>query len=166
MKKTILSALCGLMFAISGSAQGIEPTPFYQQKFYVGASLSGLDLNWNQTQKWKLDAAAKVGYLFDDNWMITANAGYLVDHQIPNTFKAGAGLRYYFDQCGIYLGAGVDYSHFDRYDDFLPTVHMGYAFFLNRTVTIEPEVYYNQSLKDHHDYSGIGFRIGFGIYFE
>ena len=48
----------------------------------------------------------------------------------------------------------------------MPTIQLGYAFFLNRTVTIEPELYYNQSLKDHSDYSGFGLRIGFGIYFE
>ena len=47
----------------------------------------------------------------------------------------------------------------------MPTVQLGYAFFLNRTVTIEPELYYNQSLKDQ-DYSGLGLRISFGIYFE
>ena len=46
------------------------------------------------------------------------------------------------------------------------SAQVGYSFFLNRTVTIEPEIYYNQSLKDHNDYSGFGLRIGFGIYFE
>ena len=48
----------------------------------------------------------------------------------------------------------------------MPTAQIGYAFFLNRTVTIEPEIYYNQSLKCHSDYSGFGVRISFGIFFE
>jgi hypothetical protein len=51
-------------------------------------------------------------------------------------------------------------------DDFMPTVHIGYAYFLSRSVTIEPEVYYNQSFKKHEDYSGLGFRLNFGIYLE
>lgn len=167
MKKTILTLLCGLLFSLAGNAQTNLRTPFYKDKFYVGANLSGLDLNWNQTQKWKFDLGAKAGYLFDDNWMVTANAEYNVRAQeVPNTFKAGAGLRYYIEQNGLYIGAGANYAHNDKYDDLLPTVQLGYAFFLNRTVTIEPEIYYNQSLKDHKEYSGIGFRIGFGIYFE
>jgi hypothetical protein len=166
MKKSFLTLLCGLVFSLSGSAQTLLPTPFFQDKLYVGASLSGLDLNWNQNQKWKFDVAAKAGYLFDDNWMVTANTEYNVRNEAPNMFKAGAGLRYYFEQNGIYLGAGANYAHVDKYDDFLPTVQVGYAFFLTRTVTIEPEVYYEQSFKNHKDYSGVGFRIGFGIYFE
>ena len=62
---------------------------------------------------------------------------------------------------------GANYVHkWHDFDDFMPTIQLGYSFFLNRTVTIEPELYYNQSLKDHSDYSGFGLRIGFGIYFE
>lgn len=166
MKKTFLTLLCGLMFSLAGNAQTELRTPFYQDKFYVGASFSGFDLNWNQDQKWKMDVAAKAGYLFDDNWMVTANVEYNVRDVAPNTLKAGAGLRYYLEQNGLYIGAGANYAHSKKYDDLLPTVQLGYAFFLNRTVTIEPEIYYNQSLKNHKDYSGVGFRIGFGIYFE
>ena len=35
---------------------------------------------------------------------------------------------------------------------------------LNKTVTIEPSVYYDQSFKNHSDYSKIGFKIGIGVY--
>ena len=166
MKRKIFAVMCGVLFTLAGHAQSIEPTPFYQGKTYVSAYTSGLNLNWNQRDKWNLELGAKAGYFFDDNWMISANAEYDVIHAAPNFFKAGAGLRYYFDQCGIYIGAGSNYAHCDSYNDFMPTAQVGYAFFLNRTVTIEPEVYYNQSLKNHHDYSGLGFRIGIGIYFE
>ena len=47
--------------------------------------------------------------------------------------------------------------------DFQPNISLGYAFFLNRTVTVEPELYFNLSTKDI-DNSSYGFRIGFGVY--
>lgn len=31
-------------------------------------------------------------------------------------------------------------------------------------MTIEPAIYYDQSFKDHSDYSKIGFKIGVGVY--
>ena len=48
--------------------------------------------------------------------------------------------------------------------DVMPGVEVGYAFFLSRTVTVEPSVYYNQSFKKHSDYSRIGLKLGIGVY--
>jgi hypothetical protein len=166
MKKTILMMLCGLLFSLAGNAQVQDRLPFAKDKFYTAASLSGMGLNYNMNEKWNLGLSAKCGYLFEDDWMVTANMGYDYRHYGENAFSAGAGLRYYFEDNGIYLGAGANYVHQHGYDDYMPTLQVGYAFFLNRTVTIEPELYYNQSLKSHSDYSGFGLRIGIGIYFE
>ena len=171
MKKTILSLLCAMM-ALASNAQGLtkpyaDRPPFGEGKFYVATAFSGMDVNFNSTEKWKLDLQAKVGYLFADNWMVTGQAAYNWHKTSSNAFQAGAGLRYYIEQIGLYLGMGANYVHqWHDFDDFMPTIQLGYSFFLNRTVTIEPELYYNQSLKDHSDYSGFGLRIGFGIYFE
>ena len=41
---------------------------------------------------------------------------------------------------------------------------MGYAYFLSRTVTLEPAIYYDQSFKSHSDYSTVGFKVGIGVY--
>ena len=46
----------------------------------------------------------------------------------------------------------------------MPGVEVGYAFFISRTVTIEPAIYYDQSFKDHSKYSTVGLKVGFGIY--
>ena len=46
----------------------------------------------------------------------------------------------------------------------MPSVQLGYAFYISRTVTIEPEIYYEQSFKDHKDYSQVGLRVGIGVY--
>ena len=68
-------------------------------------------------------------------------------------------------QNGLYLGANVKLVHaYHNYNDVRPSVEVGYAYFLNRTVTIEPAIYYNQSFKKHSDYSTIGLKVGVGIY--
>ncbi len=169
MKKIFLTLVCAIV-AMASQAQGytkpsFDRPPFGEGKYYVSTGLSGFDLNFSDCKKWNLDVQAKAGYLFTDNWMVTGQVGYGYHKYASNTFNAGAGLRYYIEQNGLYLGLGGNYVHQHHYDDFMPTVQLGYAFFLNRTVTIEPELYYNQSLKDQ-DYSGLGLRISFGIYFE
>ena len=170
MKKTILSLVCAV-FALASNAQSftqpsLDRPPFGEGKFYVATALSGLDFKFTDCEKWNMDLSAKVGYLFADNWMVTAQVGYDWRQKSSNALTAGAGLRFYIEENGLYVGGGANYVHkWHDYDDFMPTVQLGYSFFLNRTVTIEPELYYNQSFKDN-DYSGFGLRIGFGIYFE
>jgi len=167
MKKAILSLFCALAALTASAQQSFDRPPFGEGKFYVATSLSGLDLHYTGLEDWKLDLTAKGGFLFTDNWMVTGQFQYDWRKHDANAFMLGAGLRYYIEQNGLYLGAGANYVHkWHDYDDFMPTVQLGYSFFLNRTVTLEPEVYYNQSLKDHSDYSGFGIRIGLGIYFE
>lgn len=167
MKKLLMAAI-GLMMAVGASAQnaGESGTPFSAGKFYASASASGVNLNYNKSQDWRLGLHATGGYLFEDNWMITANVGFDFRKADSNSLTAGAGLRYYIENNGLYVGAGANYRHERSYDDFMPTVSLGYCYFLNRTVTFEPEVYYNQSLKNHSEYSGFGIRLGIGIYFE
>ena len=166
MKKILMTMLCGLMMSVAAQAQTVSETPFSKGKVYAAASLSGLGLSYSKSQDWYLGVHGKGGYLIEDNWMITGNVGYDYRKASYNSFSAGAGLRYYIEQNGLYLGAGGNYYHEHGYDDFMPTIQLGYAYFLNRTVTIEPEIYYNQSLKNHSEYSGFGVRIGIGIYFE
>lgn len=166
MKKMLFMSICGLLLAFSGHAQAQDRLPFAKDKVYVAASLSDLGLSYNKSNDWKVGLHAKGGYLFEDDWMATATLGYDYRKVGSNSFIAGAGLRYYIEQNGLYLGAGANYVHEKKYDDLMPSVQLGYAFFLNRTVTVEPEIYYNQSFKNHSEYSGFGIRIGLGIYFE
>ena len=78
--------------------------------------------------------------------------------------SVGAGGRYYITQNGLYLGAGVKFLHANhRYNDIMPGMEVGYAFFINRSVTIEPAIYYDQSLKGSN-YSTVGLKVGIGVY--
>ncbi|MBQ1828425.1 MAG: outer membrane beta-barrel protein [Prevotella sp.] len=156
--KKIAFVLVALMMSVAANAQ------FEQGKKYIGASLSGLNLSYSGSEGTHFGLQAKGGYLFSDNLMGTAQVGYDKMKHVPYSLSLGVGGRYYIVQNGIYLGAGVNYRHANSYDDVLPTVQVGYAFFLNGSVTIEPELYYEQSFKNHGDYSKIGFRLGFGIY--
>ena len=166
--KKLMTAAIGLMMAMSANAQYLtdSDTPFTQGKMYASAGLSGLNLNWDSTTKWNLGINGKVGYMLLDDLMALGELQWGIHQEMPNDFGIGAGMRYYIRQNGIYLGAGASYKHSEGYDDFMPNVNVGDAFFLSRTVTIEPELYYNMSTKSIKDYSGFGLRVGFGIYLD
>lgn len=158
--KKVLSLLFALLLTLSASAQ------FEKNKTYLGASLSGLNLSYNGSNETNFGVNAVAGKFVDDNWLVYGMAGF--DHpgkDQDNSVNLGIGGRYYITQNGIFLGANAKYVHANSsYNDLMPGVEVGYAFFLSRTVTIEPSIYYQQSFKRHSDYSTIGLRIGLGIY--
>lgn len=151
-----------LCLALSASAQ------FEQGKKYVSASFSGLDLSYNGTSDLNVGFQAKGGYLLEDNLMVLGTLGYNHiggDDNTPDRFSIGAQGRYYIIQNGIYLGLGATYKHGNHnYNDVMPSVELGYAFFINHYITIEPSVYYEQSFTDHSKYSNVGLRLGLGLY--
>jgi len=172
MKKLMLS-MVALLTAMSVNAQTYlndSETPFTEGKFYVGASFSGLNANHSKATDWSLELQGKAGYFFLDNWMVLGVLDY--NNQSNGSIVAvniGGGVRYYFDQVGIYTGITAKYAHTkwsgaDSNDDFKPEIYCGYAFFLNHYITVEPEVYYEHSFHDS-DYSGFGLRVGLGVYF-
>ncbi len=156
MKKIAL-LLVVLAMSLTANAQ------FEKGKGYLGASLSGFDIS-SQAKKFHFGINAKAGYLFMDNLMGLVDVGY--DHlkDTPDAFDLGVYGRYYIIQNGLYLGAGLKYKHAGGgYNDVLPGVQVGYAFFLSRTVTIEPELYMDFSTKKF-DNSCYGLRLGIGVY--
>ena len=166
MKKVLMAAI-GLMMAVSVNAQYLNDskTPFSQGKFYVAASTSSFGLNYSKSSDWSLGLAAKAGYFFLDDWMVVGVLDYEnISNGSYTACNLGAGARYYFNTNGIYVGAIAKYAHTTGFDDFMPEFNVGYAYFLGRHITIEPEVHYEHSFKDN-DFSGFGLRLGFGIYF-
>ncbi len=159
MKKFAL-LLAVLAVSITASAQ------FEQGKKYVGLSATGLNLSYSGLDDFKIGLEAKAGYFILDNIQLNGNLGYQNNGKQPDSFTLGVGGRYYILQNGIYLGANVQYIHAnDNYNDVMPGVEVGYAFFLNRYLTVEPAIYYQQSFKKHSDYSAFGLKVGFGYYF-
>ena len=142
-----------------------KQTPFHADKYYIGASLSGLDLNYSGSEDLKLGAQCEAGYFVFDNFALLGMAGYNSNGKAPDSLNLGAGARYYIEQNGLFLGARVNYVHANKsFNDVQPGVELGYAFFLSRTVTLEPALYYNQSFKSHSDYSNLGIKLGLSIY--
>ena len=158
--KKLAMMLVALLTTVAANAQ------FEKGKIYCGASLSGLNLSYNGSSELNLGVQGQVGYLFADNLMAVGSVAYNHTGQsdVDDYFSAGAQARYYIIQNGLYLGAGAKYIHTGSYNDVMPGVELGYSFFVSRTVTIEPALYYDQSFKDHSDYSTIGLRIGVGVY--
>lgn len=140
---------------------------FEQGKLYAGASLTGLNLSYSGADKFNIGLQGQGGIFAADNVLLYGQVGWnhSGDNMKNDQVELGAGGRYYILQNGIFLGANVKYAHAaGGYNDVMPGVEVGYAFFISRTVTIEPSIYYQQSFKDHSDYSKVGFRLGFGIY--
>jgi hypothetical protein len=163
MKKFLLSMILGLTVATAANAQYTYDTPpFGQGKIYVGASMSGFDIG-SSNKTFHVDLATKGGYMLMDNILALGELSYNYREHTDGVISLGAGARYYIEQNGIYLGAGVRLADMTNDLDVQPNASVGYAFFLNRTVTVEPELYFNLSTKDF-DYSSYGFRIGVGIY--
>ncbi len=86
-----------------------------------------------------------------------------------DVYTMGVGSRYYFSRIGVYVGAEVNVDRFDYskrtgLEDatkFSFGMETGYAFFLSRTVTLEPAFYWNVN-EDRHKF---GLKLGFGLYF-
>ncbi len=159
MRRKLIAVFAALLVSVAANAQ------FEKGKIYAGASLSGLDLSYNGASNGKFAVQAHGGYLVDDNMMITGLVGLARQNGVTD-FSIGAGGRYYLVQNGIYFGVSLKYvNESSVYDDLMPGVQVGYAFFLNDKITIEPELYYDHALFNFKDYSTVGFRLGLGVYF-
>ncbi len=139
---------------------------FEAGKNYLSASLNNFDMNYNGSKGFSLGVNLKGGMFLEDNWQVNGLLGF--DHvgkQDIDCFRAGIGGRYYIIQNGIYLGANCNLVLSEGYNDVLPGIEIGYAYFINGKITIEPAIYYDQSFKRHSDFSKVGFRLGLGFYF-
>ena len=64
------------------------------------------------------------------------------------------------------MGAGAEFCHLtSNNNDVQVPIELGYAFYLNHYITVEPALYYKMSLDDFSDKSTVGLKIGFGVYF-
>lgn len=158
MKKIMLSLLFMVM-AVSANAQFDKGTK------YVSASVTGLGLSYSSNEKFTMGVEATGGYFVEKAWMLYARFGY--DHtRYTDNVQLGAGFRYCFTQNGIYIGTGLQYEHATvnvNNLQFCPEV--GYVFYVNKYIAIEPAVYYHMSLNDFSNGSKVGLKLGLGFYF-
>ena len=183
MKKIIMALLLAVT-TLSAKAQ------FEQGTSYVNTSLSGMDLSFQKNQ-FNLGLDVKGGYFFEDAWMCYGQMEYNFTnikgkYNDANQIALGAGIRYYIEQNGLFLNLGVKYGHTSSWGieygmdylngPFINAIHtsknnifltpeVGYCFYLNHYVSIEPAVYYDMSLHHFSSGSKVGLKLGFGFYF-
>lgn len=132
----------------------------------MGASVTGMGLSYNSHDGMNIGAEAKAGCLPWDDVMLltTVSAEHSGSESVADHITLGTGARYYITQNGLYLGANCKFLHANHsYNDIMLGAEVGYAFFINRSVTIEPAVYYDHSFKNS-SYSTVGLKVGLGIY--
>ncbi len=160
MKKIIFTLLFAVV-SLGASAQ------FEKGTKYVGASVSDFGLSYSKYEDFRLGIHALGGLFVENSWMVLANFGW---EHLPgnNSIDLGAGGRYYMQQNGLYFGGSFKYQHVCpdvKADNFYLTPEVGYCFYLNDHVSIEPAVYCDMCLNHFKDFTKIGFKIGFGYYF-
>lgn len=161
MKKIVL-ILCLLAGVVSAHAQ------FEKGKWLVNPSATGLGLSYDtQTDKAMFGLDVNGGAFVADNLALLIRGGLAWNENggDADVYSLGVGTRYYFSKVGVFVGANVNVDRWDwgEYDNtkFSLGLEAGYAFFLSKTVTLEPAAYWNVN----GDRSKFGLKLGFGLYF-
>lgn len=144
MKKLVL-LFCLLVSVASAHAQ------FEKGKWVVNPSLTGLGLSYDTgLDKASFGLDVNGGAFVADNLALLIRGGLAWNEGGADTdvYSLGVGGRYYFSQVGIYLGANVNVDRWDWGEHLSDTkfsfgMEAGYAFFLSKTVALEPAVYWN-----------------------
>ena len=133
---------------------------------YIAAGLS--NLNFNYTDKGGIRVGMNIdgGYFIADCLLARATFGYNHYAKRNDAFTLGAGLRYYVIQNGLSIGTGAAFSHpAPNINNLHIPLELGYTFYLNHYVAIEPQVFYKVSVNDFTGGSEVGVRLGLGYYF-
>lgn len=160
MKKIFLTVLLAAAGATGMKAQ------FEQGKHYIGATTNAAGLSYSKSSKFSLNLGLNAGYMFEEAWMAIAEVGFDYHNSDMQQLYAGAKCRYLIEQNGLFLQLGAKYVHgAPSFNDVQITPEVGYCYFLNRNLTLEPSVYYDVSLSDFSDKSRFGIKVGLGWLF-
>ena len=156
MKKTLVLLLMTVM-TLGAKAQ------FEKGTHYVNASLTGLGISYDKGD-FSFGIGTEYGYYIADNWMIGGTVGYRHVGGY-NAFQLKPGFRYSFSQCGINLGCGLQYEHAGSERDYAQLCpQVGYTFYIDDKVSIEPALYADFGLNDFKYGTSAGLKVGIGIY--
>lgn len=159
MKKLVLAVLLTVA-TTSAFAQ------FEKGTKYVGASLTGLNMAINDRQHFSFGLDAKAGYFIKNYWMVEGTFGWHTSRTHLDRCQIGAKLRYAQVENGLYYACGLKYLHERKnFNDLQLTPELGYCYYLNHYISVEPAVYYDMSFTDFSKKSEVGLKVGIGIYF-
>ena len=139
---------------------------FEQGKKYLGADINGLGLSYSHESDVTLKLGGHAGYCVADNLLVIGHLGFDYTYKEVQTVSVGAKVRYFIADSGVFLGAGSRFlREFSNNNDFQVTPEVGYCYFLNGHLAIQPSIYYDLSFSDFKEKSRIGFSLGLGWYF-
>lgn len=164
--KRIFLALFVALVSVSAFAQ------FEKGTKYANTSLTGFDLSYMKNN-FHFGLDAKAGYFIEDAWMLYGQLGYNLQNikgngNDLNSLSIGVGGRYYIEQNGLYLNMGLKLDHqYNRtsFNNLYLTPEVGYCFYLNHYVSLEPALFYDLSINHFSEGSKVGVRLGVGFYF-
>lgn len=158
MKKMLLTLLLAVI-TTGASAQFEKGTTF------VKGSLSGLGVSYGN-ETWNFGIGAEGGYYIADEWLILGNVGFEHAGEGNNRFDVGVAGRYSWKKNGLYGQAGLDFEHSGSSANFFSIVpEVGYTFYVNRFMAIEPAVYWKCCLNEFEFGNKAGFKVGLALYF-
>mgnify|MGYP002622760871 CR=1 FL=1 len=160
MRKYLFLLMVSLL-SLNASAQ------FEKGKVYFSGSIPAAGIAYSDAREFSLGLDLQGGYFFADNWALISDVGFDFSSKRWNDVFVGAKARYYILQNGLFLGLGTRYLHeYKNFNDLQLSPEIGYCFFLNRHISIEPSAYYNMSMTEFAKKSEVGIRIGLGIYLD
>ena len=160
MKKIIFTLLLAFVGIGSASAQ------FEKGKCYLGATTNAAGLSYSKKSEFGFNLGVNGGYMFEEAWMALAELGFDYHNSDLQQFYIGAKCRYLIEQNGLFLQLGAKFLHgAPNFNDIQLTPEVGYCFFLNHYLTVEPSLYYDVSLTDFSQSSKVGLKVGLAWYF-
>lgn len=160
MKKALFSLLLAFVGVASASAQ------FEKDKKYLGVGFEGIGFSYSEYNKFHIGLGAHAGYMVLNDFMVIGDFTFNYANKDAQEVTLGAAGRYFIEQNGIFLQLGMHYAHeAPSFNDFKITPEVGYCYFLNGHLTLEPSVYYNVSCTDFSNKSKFGVKLGLGWYF-
>ena len=160
MKKYFAILLLAVV-SLSANAQ------FEKGTHYTEASVSGFGIGVKD-KKFNIGIGASQGYFVANGWMLLGRMGY--QYSGAHSALVQGGFRYSFQKFGLNLGAGVQYEHrgatASNISDYVQLCHqVGYTFYLNHWISLEPALYCDLALNDVKYGTSAGLKIGIGLYY-
>ncbi len=158
--KKLMTVMLLVMVAVGAKAQ------FESGTKYVGASLTGLNMSVSDRHDFAVGVNVHGGYFLSRDWMAEGIFGFNSSKQGLDRLLIGAKMRYYTRENGLFYAAGLQYVHEKKnFNDLQLTPELGYCYYLNHYISVEPSVYLDMSLTDTAHKSELGVKVGIGIYF-
>lgn len=155
--KKILMAIVMVMLTLGAHAQ------FEKGTHYANASLTGLGIGFTKGE-FSFGFSGEYGYYIEDSWMIGGAIGYnhVAGH---NSLVIKPNFRYSFQDNGLNLGCGLQFEHAGSKLNYIQlSPQVGYTFYLNDKISIEPAIYADFALNDFKNGTNAGLKIGIGLY--